>query len=292
MVLSGAGQEVQPTLAIPASSLGVNLAGTYDVPPQPAANGLPGHPGSAAVAYASTVPAPALSGPTAERPVGLVPPMGGQEMDETRAGRATTLGDHRRHAPTPNYIVPALLGVAVLILIGGGATAWVVMGRKADAGSAPAKSETATAAATGSASTAAAAPEAPAMGASAATSASAAPSATDTGPVTAAEVDAGPRPADVTLSCDPDCDELKVDGNPFEANKPLQLPPGKHVAIASKSGYVSVKETLDVKAGDKVEKTFKLMAKPSIVAVPVLAPTPNQTPAPSKPCSKWLKHCK
>lgn len=60
------------------------------------------------------------------------------------------------------------------------------------------------------------------------------------------------------------------------------------MAVATKSGYVTARETLDLKAGDKFEKTLKLIAKPSVPVLPVQV----QTPTPSKPCSKWLKHCK
>jgi hypothetical protein len=72
-----------------------------------------------------------------------------------------------------------------------------------------------------------------------------------------------------------------VDDKPIELGKPVQLTPGKHVIVGTKSGYATVREQVLVKAGEKVEKTFKL--KSAVGAGPAPAP------APAKPCGKFLK---
>src|SRR5262249_12468536 len=106
-------------------------------------------------------------------------------------------------------------------------------------------------------------------------------------PADSAAPAAGTEGVESALACDPDCDEIRVDDQPIELGKPVTLTPGKHAVTASKNGYVTIKETIKVKAGEKFEKTFKLTLKPTAAAGPATA-----APAPNKPCGKFLKRCK
>ncbi len=135
--------------------------------------------------------------------------------------------------------------------------------------------------------TGSAAPVAPAP----ADTGSAAPA--DTG--SAAPSAAPDAPTESTLACDPDCDEIKVDDKAIELGKPVVLEPGKHVLIASKSGYLTVRETVTVKAGQKVERTFKLREKPAAPgnSSPCgLIKPPAQAGAGPGPMGETCKPCK
>jgi hypothetical protein len=87
---------------------------------------------------------------------------------------------------------------------------------------------------------------------------------------------------DSTLACDPECDEIRVDDKVIELGKPVQIPPGKHVIVATKTGYATVREQVLVKAGEKLERTFKLKTAVAGGASPAPA-------GPAKPCGKFLK---
>src|SRR5262249_19513420 len=89
--------------------------------------------------------------------------------------------------------------------------------------------------------------------------------------------------ADSTLACDPECDEIKVDDKPIELGKPVPLAPGKHTIVASKNGYLTLKETVMVTAGQKVERTFKMKFAPAAGRVPA------GRAGPARPCGKFLK---
>jgi hypothetical protein len=188
--------------------------------------------------------------------------------------------------------VPILVGVVALLLLGGGAAAFVLLGRKPADVPAASTSATATAAATASAAPADSASAAPADTGSAAPADSASAAPADTAaPAASGEADAGAAGPESTLACDPECDEIKLDDKPIELGKPLVIPAGKHQVVASKSGYTTVKETIVVKAGDKVEKTFKLKEKPAAPTGPA-GPATGQANTPPKPCGKFLKRCK
>jgi hypothetical protein len=252
---------------------------------------------------------PGLGGPGAGYPPAGMPPQQQQaqppvnagynstqpssDLGETAAGRPVDPAVFQRRA-SPNRLVPILVGLVALLLLVSAAAAFVLLGKKPDAhpttaasaadsaaaGAAPADSAapSATASASAAPTDSAAASAAPADSASAAPadSASAAPS---------ADADAGPPQVEVALTCDPDCDEVKIDDNVVDITKPLTLPPGKHVVRASKAGYQNEKVTLEVKGGEKLEKTIKLKEK-------VAVPTGPAVPPPSKPCGKFLKRCK
>lgn len=300
-VVSARPPESQATMAFPVGSVGsVGVGGGggmpagYPPPPQPA---MP-QPGSPAM---MTAQAPGQAGmpgqpqPVAAQPAdgagypGAGPYVSNQgpqaaagNLGETAAGRPIDPALHQRRPPV-SRLVPILVGVVALLLLGGGAAAFVLLGRKPADGTTAASSSASASAAPDD--TASAAP-ADTGSAAPADTGSAAPADT-AAPAASGEPDAGPAEPESTLACDPECDEIKLDDKPIELGKPLVIPAGKHRVVATKSGYVTVKETIVVKAGDKVEKTFKLKEKPTAPAVPA---GPVNTPP--KPCGKFLKRCK
>jgi hypothetical protein len=197
-------------------------------------------------------------------------------LEETSAGRQVDpaiLIPRKKASP----LAPILVAVTALLVLGGGVAAWVVMGKRKAAEDATATSATASASAAPEppAASESAAPAAPADSASAAPADSAAPS---------ADADAGAAGTDSTIACDPECDEIRVDDKVIELGKPVQIPPGKHVIVATKNGYATVREQVLVKAGEKLERTFKLKAAVAAGASPAPAPA-----GPAKPCGKFLK---
>ncbi len=64
----------------------------------------------------------------------------------------------------------------------------------------------------------------------------------------------------------------------------MTLGPGKHTVVASKSGYTTIRETINVKAGQKVERTFAMKEKAAL-----LSPTGPSTGPTKQPCGKFLK---
>jgi hypothetical protein len=270
----------------------------FGVPPQgqpaPAGSGYPGQPAPApaapdapatgaaqasAGAYVSTHSPPATAQP------GVSP------LDDTAAGRPVQPVPVAPR-PAPSRLAPILVGVVALMLLAGGAGAWVVMGkRRADPtqGGAATASASASAAPADSASAAAAdsASAAPADSASAAPTDSASAAPADSGTAAAGAPDAGATAGnESTIACDPECDEIRVDDKVIELGKPVDLAPGKHTVLATKSGYLTVKETVVVKAGQTLDKTFKLREKPAAPTGPAAGTVPA---GPAKPCGKFLK---
>jgi nucleoid-associated protein YgaU len=195
--------------------------------------------------------------------------------------------------PPSNRMAPILVGLVALVMLGGAATAWVVMGKRSGAEAALAASSAASASAVpteAAADTGSAAPSAaPADTGSAAPNAapadtgSAAPSAEPSAaPSASASADANADQA-ASIVCDPaECDEIKIDDKVIDTTQPIVVPPGKHTISVFKTGYVTIKESVTVKAGEKLEKTYKLTLRPTGAAVP----------GPPKPCGKFLKRCK
>jgi hypothetical protein len=213
-------------------------------------------------------------------------------LGETAAGRPIDPAVFQRRAP-PNRLAPILVGVAALVLLGGAAAAWIVMGRKSgDPGPATASSGSAAAVASGSAAPAADTGT-PAASAAPADSGSAAPAdAPSAEPSASGSADPGPASPEISFSCDPECDEIKADDKALDLTKPISLAPGKHTITAAKAGYVTAKETVVVKAGQKLEKQFKLTAKPTAAAGPATGPGPGPGPSLRK-CTKFIKtNCK
>jgi eukaryotic-like serine/threonine-protein kinase len=311
--------ESQATMAFPASALGLHLGGgEYPPPPQPTGGYQPPPPaagaaaGSATMAYPDQGPGPMGMGQP--NPYGAQPqqgsPYGAQnaqqgpqgqpqapqyvstqtpgELGETAAGRPLDPAALQRRAP-PNRLAPILVGVVALLLLGGGAAAWIAMGRRghtdattteASASASAAPADTASGAPSGSA---AAAP-ADSGSAAPADSGSAAPAPADSGSAAPSAEPAAAGP-ESTFTCDPaECDEIKIDDKVIELGKPVVLAAGKHVVIVKKDGFNTLKDTFKLKAGDKVEKTYKL--KPVAAAAPAGPAVPA---GPAKPCGKFLK---
>jgi hypothetical protein len=218
------------------------------------------------------------------------PAQASSPLDATSGGRVLNPAVVAPRAPS-SRLAPILVGLVALLLLGGAAGAWVVMGKRSHADAAQATSATPTASAapedsaSASAAPADSASAAPTSSASAAPSdsASAAPAPSDSASAApSGEPAAGGPTSPATLACDPDCEEIRVDDKPIELGKPVDLAPGKHVVLASKSGYLTVRENIVVKAGEKFDKTWHLKEKPSGAAGPAAA-------GPPKPCGKFLK---
>lgn len=310
--------ESQATMAFPAGALGLNPGGgggEYPPPPPPT-GGMPGQgprqpssaalmtvqsPGQYAVPPQPPIPQMPQNYQQQQQPVaaqdGGYPGAGpyvsnqqggqqggqpGQNLGETAAGRPVDAAVHQRR-PSSSRLAPILVGLVALLLLGGAAVAFVVLGRKppevvaTGSGSASALPAD-TGAPTGSAMPSAA----PTVSAVPAEPASAAPTAS-AAPADSGDPDAKPPPVESTLVCEPECDEIKLDDKVIEPGKPLVIAAGKHTVVATKAGFQTLKETLTVKKDEKVEKTFKLKEK---------GPVGPAAPANNKPCGKFLKRCK
>ena len=262
------GPETAATMVFPGMALG--LGGDYPPPPAPlAGHGQPqGHPQQQVIPAASA-PLPLAQQPTlqashaaAQQAPGGYTPMGGQPSSPglEHARRPTMeIGAARR--PASSKLAPVLVGLVALVLVIGGVGAWIILGRKTDPETVIVPVASASVAVADSAAPPASAAETP----------SAAPSAEPAAPVG----------EEVALSCDPGCDEIKIDDIAIDLDKPVTLPPGKHTFVASKAEFRTVTETLTVVAGQKLVKQFKLA--PAKVAG-------GTTPTVVKPkCSRFIK---
>ncbi len=271
------GPETAATMAFPGMALG--LGGDYPPPPAPlAGHGQPQQPQQQQHQPQQVIPAATAPTPLAQQPTLHSPhPSGSQQqgpggympvqaqgqpsspgMDPAR--RPTMeIGQARR--PASSKLAPILVGLVALVLVVGGVGAWIVMGRKGT-------------------------PETvivPVASASVAPSDSAAP------PASAAEIPsaapttepAAPAGELVTLTCDPACDEIKVDDKAIELDKPLTLPDGKHTVVASKAEFKTATETITVVAGQKLEKQFKLAPAKAAPSGPATVVKPK--------CSRFIK---
>lgn len=282
------------TMAFPA----VNVDGAADYPPPPKPMGglgapqIPGSPGvphppepapkyeSAVAPYESALAQNQVGGPsTGAYGAPAQPP-------DAVARPAHETADNRR--PSLNKMVPLAVGAAAVIVIGGGIAAAVVMSHKTPSGGdAPMES----------ASASASAPSVPTDNPVATNDKPPEPAAP---PETAAHAGDTAAPTDtaahaeptLTVSCDPECDEIKVDGKVVEADKPLSLSAGKHTVVGAKAGYTSTTESVTLAADKPVEKKLRLTAVK--VATPTPGPGPGPTPPPAgggnKPkCGKFIK---
>jgi len=297
-VVSARPAESQATMAFPVGALGVSGGGDYPPAPQPMGGGqhqhgspqqMPGQYGAQPQQMQQQMPQQPVA---AQQPDGAAgypgagPYVSNQaaaagNLGETAAGRPIDPALHQRRPPA-SRLVPILVGVVALLLLGGGAAAFVLLGRKPTEVATNASASAADTASAAPADTASAAP-ADTGSAAPADTASAAPADT-AAPAASGEPDAGPAEPESTLACDPECDEIKLDDKAIELGKPVVIPAGKHQVLATKAGYVTVKELITVRAGEKVEKTFKLREKPAARTGPA-----NAAP---KPCGKFLKRCK
>lgn len=279
-----AGGEAQATLVVPASALGLAVGAPPPSTPSPAAGQVPLR--APAPVAAPLVASTLLSAQPQIFPYGQPLPEAAAEgsLGETAAGRSVGSRNPPRRGGT-KQLVPILVGLAVLLLLGGAAAAWVVMGKKGDSGASRGASTKPSADAVSSASATTAVPPASSVEAPPPAASEAAP--TPSG--SAAEVDAGPAAPEARFVCDPECDEIKCDDKPTELGKPVVLTPGKHVIVASKAGYLSVREVMTVKPGEAIEKQFKLFPKP---AAPTSSGTAPATGSGKQPCGGFLKRCK
>lgn len=292
--------ESQATMAFPSGAMGG--AGEYPPAPVPAVSSAGGLPPAALMTQQSPgmgqqgmPPQPSMPDPSGAGYPGAGPYVsnqgaavpGSNDFGATAAGRPIEPGIHTRR-PSVSRVAPIIVGVVALVLLGGAAAAFIALGKKGSTDSqASASASAADTAAPGDTGTAAPADTGTAAPADTGTAApadtgTAAPADT-AAPATSGEADAGPAPIESTLACDPECDEIKVDDKAIDVGKPVVLATGKHVVIGNKAGYYRVKETIFVKDGEKIEKTFKLKER---VAAPVRPATPP------KPCGKFLKRCK
>jgi len=269
------GPETAATMAFPGLALGPGAGGDYPPPPPPMA----GH-GQPQAMQPQGGPAPGPPPPLAMQPTiqsahgagaanasgGYAAMQGQPSSPGLDPARRPTMEISQMRRPASSKLAPLLVGVAALVLVGGGIAAWVVMGRKTTPETVIVPIASATTPVVESAAPTTSVAEAP----------SAVPSADPTPPAAGEEV---------ALSCEPACDEIKVDDKPIELEKPLRLDAGKHVVIASKAEFKTVTETITVTAGQKNEKVWKLVssaAKPSAGS--------GGTQVVNKPkCSRFIK---
>lgn len=72
-----------------------------------------------------------------------------------------------------------------------------------------------------------------------------------------------PQTATVTVTCDPQCDTVKVDGKLVDFSKPIELKPGIHKFEVGKQGHLPRVENVEVKAGEPLEKNYELKPLPA-----------------------------
>jgi eukaryotic-like serine/threonine-protein kinase len=267
------GPETAATMAFPGVALG--LGGEYPPPPAPlGGHGQPQQQQQPPQGQQQQQVIPSASAPTplAQQPTlhsghasaqgaGYTPMQGQPSSPGIDPARRPTMEIGAARRPASSKLAPVLVGLVALVLVIGGVGAWIVMGRKGP-------------------------PETviiPASSASVAVADSAAPtaSAAEVPSAVASAEPAAPAGEEVALSCDPGCDEIKIDDKPMDLDKPLTLPPGKHTIVASKAEFKTVTETITVVAGQKLEKQLKLF--PAKAAG-------GTTPTVVKPkCSRFIK---
>ncbi len=269
------GPETAATMAFPSMALG---GGGGDYPPPPAPMAGHGQPPGPAAGAPAQQPQVQQQPPQEQQqqPVNAAPgyvPQGQPSSPGLEPNRRQTMEIGQLRRPASSKLAPVLVGLVALVLVVGGVAAWVVMGNKTETESVivpMASASAATVTAADSAAPTASAVEAPS-----------APSADPVAP---------PPPAgeEVTLSCDPACDEIKVDDKAIELDKPLTLPEGKHTVVASKQDFKTVTETITVVAGQKLEKQWKLVSAVAKAAPVGGGSVPTQTVNKPK-CSRFVK---
>jgi len=290
-LVAAKGPETAATMAFPA----MNLPGAGEYPPPPVPTGGLGMspPGAGGAYPANAEPVQAqqmgmghenagMSGAyPASAPTDVPPPRPTDYV--VRPGEA---GAPRR--ASSNKLVPIIVGVAALVLIGGGAAAFMLMGNKqeGDAGTELAANASATVP------TPSADPAAPPN----AEASAAAPTTTE--PAASAATPPPPAEQEVKLTCAPvTCGEVKVDDQVVDLSKPLMLTPGEHTVVVTRAGYEELTEKITV-ADAKLAKNFTLTPVKTASTPAPKAPTGGGTgfktvPTASKPCGKFLKkNCK
>ena len=96
----------------------------------------------------------------------------------------------------------------------------------------------------------------------------------------------------MSLTCDPGCDELKIDDKVVDMTQPILLEPGKHTVVASKAEFKTVTENITVEKGKKLEKKLKLQPAKAAAAPSGGNPSAGSGGGNKQPCGKFLKRCK
>jgi hypothetical protein len=252
----GAGQA--QTLAFPSP------AGAYAPEPPAARPQMPGaaapsggYPPVDALHPPAAPPQPELPPSALQTQVPMPAIMAGPGAPRTTGGRA----------------MPIVVGAVAVLLAGGAAAAWYLIGQSTGPGPVAATSAS-TDAPLPPPSGSQAAPPASSAGPEPATSASA--PAPDAG-----APDAGANEVPVTITCKPEaCEKITVNNKPVESGE-LRLKPGLHRIGVTRAGYFSRAETIKVEAGKPIEKEFQLTAIPR-----------GPTGPTKKDCGKFLKRCK
>ena len=260
------GPETAATMAFPGMALG--LGGDYPPPPQP----LAGHGQPQQIIPAATAPPPIAMQPTmqsghaqqqqpqqAQSPGGYMPMQGQPSSPTIDPARRPTMEMGQMRRPASSKLAPVLVGLVALALVIGGVGAWIVLGRKTGPESIIVPVTTSSVAAVTTAAPTASAAEIP-------------------GAVATTEP-AAPVGEEVALTCDPACDEIKIDDAAIELDKPLRLAAGKHTVVATKADFKTVTDSITVVAGQKLEKQWKLVARATGPAPTVVKPK----------CSRFIK---
>jgi hypothetical protein len=273
-LVANKGPETAATMAFPGMALGLG-AGDYPPPPAPmAGHGQPQAmqapppppPAPPSLAQQPTLQAGYPSG-AANASGAYVAQQGQPSSPGLEPARRPTMEISQARRPASSKLAPLLVGVAAVVLVGGGVAAWVVMGRKTTPETVIVPIASASTPVAESAAPTASAAEAP----------SAVPSADPAPPPAAGE--------EVALSCEPACDEIKVDDQAIELDKPLRLAEGKHTVVASKAEFKTVTDTITVVAGKKLEKQWKLVSSAKATSG---SGVPTQTVNKPK-CTRFIK---
>jgi hypothetical protein len=94
---------------------------------------------------------------------------------------------------------------------------------------------------------------------------------------TAARAGDARRPAQLTVACTPECEVVTVDGKAV-ASFPITVAPGSHTATARRGRHPAQTKHFEMTAGEDQTVSFVFFA-------------PRPTPAPKKPCGKFLQRC-
>jgi eukaryotic-like serine/threonine-protein kinase len=283
------GPETAATMAFPSMALG------GDYPPPPPPTGGLGTPQPAAGLPAMPPPAPLPPQPTLasaqsqahpQIPMQMqmpppqqqpqAPQQGYMAMQQSQQptqgasdpGRRPTMEVGQMRRQSSSKLAPILVGIAALVLAGGGVAAFIAMGKKSQP-----HPETVPASA------------APATSGGPADSAGAAPTDAPSGEPAPSGSPAEPPGEEVTFACDPGCDEIKVDDKSIDPGKPVaSLPPGKHTVTAAKADFKAFSSTITVVAGKKQDVAIKLLP------VKVSTGTVSTSTTVAKPkCSRFVK---
>ena len=260
------GPETAATMAFPGmAGLG---GGDYPPPPQP----LAGHGQPQQIIPAATAPTPLAQQATLhaghasaqqqqpqQGPGGYMPMQGQPSSPAIDHARRPTMEMGQLRRPASSKLAPVLVGLVALVLVIGGIGAWIVLGRKTGPESIIIPVSSASVAVAGTAAPPTSAPETP----------SAVPTTEPAAPVG----------EEVTLTCVPSCDDIKVDDTAIELDKPVRLAAGPHTVVATKADFRTVTETITVVAGEKFVREWKLVARASGPAPTVVKPK----------CSRFIK---